>query len=276
MLLSGSVGYRLLENDKLNKKILILADIHDGVHYCAKDSVMIDSWLASQSNDNVNIFLEEVLRENFTLGDLWPNSIHTSKLKELNRTNYNIIPIDIRPFLIPFSWELLNDKAEEMREMLLSNYLEKIDDIFNYKSTSILMAKYIAPELKRMNIDCSDEIKGLIMEQFNQNKKIYLQFLKDNKKLLDKKIVDISKEKLEQINELISGLMEWYIILLILNNKKHAIIHLGLAHSNRLNDLFIGVYGFKILESNGVNTIEEILQMDNTPAHACIKKPNNL
>lgn len=277
MLLSGSVGYTLLENNELNKKILILADIHDGVNYCNNNSVMIDSWLDSQTNKSVDIYLEEVLREKFTLGDLWPNSIHTSKLKKLNQNNKKIIPIDIRPYLIPFSWELLiNDKGHPMGQMTLTKYLMQIDDVFNFRSTSILMSKYITPPMQRMEQNCSDKIKELILRCFNINKEIYLEFLEDNKDLLDKKIVDISTEKLEELNNLISGIMEWYIVLLILSSKRNAIIHLGLAHSNRLNDLFIGVYNFKEVKSDGVNTIQEVMSVTNRPATACVFMPPEL
>ncbi len=273
MLLSGTIGYTLLENTDINKKILILADIHDGVKYCEKDSMMIDNWLGLQTNDENNeVLLEEVVREDFKLSDLWPNSIHTRRLQSLNQNNTKIIPIDIRPLLIPFSWETVNTK-NILGEVLLSNYLIGLDNVYNFKSTKF-MKKYIAPQLKRAYKNSSEKIIGMLLDQFFQLRTIYLEYKKTNKDYLDKPIIEIYNIKmniLEEINDFCSSLMEWYTLLLILNNTNKSIIHLGVAHSNRIIDFLMQVYGFKLLKINGVNTIAEIInQADNIQPNACV------
>jgi len=65
-------------------------------------------------------------------------------------------------------------------------------------------------------------------------------------------------------------IMEWYIILLIHNNTKNTIIHVGLAHSNRLLDLLVKVYRFKIIKQSGINQMSEI--PNNIPS-SCIMLP---
>jgi hypothetical protein len=276
MLLSGSVGYTLLE--KINKKVLILADIHDGVSYCQKDSVMIDTWLSSKT-DNNDVLLEEVLRENFKLGDLWPSSIHTGRLKQLNQNNKKIIPIDIRPFLIPFSWELLfNDNQNQIGKMKLNNYLIGLDHIFNLRG-SILMKQYIAPQVKQLRETSDEKTIRILLTHFKEMKDIYLEYRETNKKYLDKTIIEIfttDKQILEKINEMTSMLMEWYILLLILNSKKTSIMHLGLAHSNRVLDFLTETHDFKILKSSGVNKISEAINDSDKTPKSCLLIPTDL
>jgi hypothetical protein len=276
MLLSGTVGYTLLENSEINKTILILADIHDQVKYCEQKSIMIDNWLGLlANNENNEVLLEEVVREDFKLSDLWPNSIHTRRLQHLNQNNTKIIPIDIRPLLIPFSWETLNNK-NVLGNVLLKNYLNKLDSVYNFKST-IFMKKYTAPQLKRAHKNCSEKVLGMLLDQFFQLRTIYLEYKETNKDFLDKPIIEIYNidiNKLEEINNFCSSLMEWYTLLLILNNNSKSIIHLGLAHSNRIMDFLIEVYKFKLLKMTGVNTMAEIInENDNNQPSACVMIP---
>jgi len=87
-----------------------------------------------------HILLEEVARENFELKELWPNAQHTQALKNLFLTNQDKIkPIDIRPFLVPFSLELLelkdiqNHKISQNFNIKLYDYLKDIDLFFSLK-----------------------------------------------------------------------------------------------------------------------------------------------
>ncbi len=277
MLLSGSVGYTLLE--KPNKKVLILADIHDGVSYCEKDSVMIDNWLSSKTNENVDVLLEEVLREEFKLGDLWPSSLHTSRLKELNKSNKKIIPIDIRPLLIQFSWEiLLNEPQNKIGKMTLDGYLIGLDHVFNLRS-SPLMKQYIAPQLKQLHETSDKKTINILLTHFYEMKKIYFEYRNKNKKNLDKSIIEIlnkDKDILENINDMTSMLMEWYVLLLIFNSKRNSIMHLGLAHSNRVLDFLIETHEFNILNSSGINTISEIIDKSKKQPKACLLIPSDI
>uniref|UniRef100_A0A6C0HUL1 Uncharacterized protein n=1 Tax=viral metagenome TaxID=1070528 RepID=A0A6C0HUL1_9ZZZZ len=276
MLLSGSVGYTLLEKTK--KRVLILADIHDGVSYCKRDSVMIDTWLSSKTDDN-DVLLEEVLREGFKLGDLWPLSVHTGRLKELNKNNKKIIPIDIRPFLIPFSWEiLLNDPNNQIGKMRLNAYLIGLYHIFNLRGSK-LMKQHICPQVKKLRETSDEKTINILLTHFEEMNRIYCEYRTTNKKNLDKTISDILKQDkdiLENINEMTSMLMEWYTLLLILNSTRNSILHLGLAHSNRILEFLTETHEFKILKSSGVNTIAEIIDESEQAPNACLVIPEIL
>ncbi len=164
---SGSVGYTLLKRN--NKYVLLLADVHDGVKYCEQDSVMIDNFL--DLKDTNNVLLEEVLREDFTLTDLWPGSPHTQRLKKLNIKNHKIKPVDIRPMLLPFSWELVAmNKLNQ--DVTLKEYLLLLDSFFNYKNTRFNI-NYIVPEIKK-----TFEKRDLIIKHFHILKEKYNEFKK--------------------------------------------------------------------------------------------------
>jgi hypothetical protein len=274
MYLSGSVGYTLLKHKHMDKFILLLADIHDGVSYCLQDSMMIDKFLSI--NDNNDILLEEAVRETFDLKDLWPGAEHTQRLKKLNRTNKKIKPVDIRPLLIKFSWELLesaNDN-DKHNNMTLEEYLSLIDDIFNFKNNK-LMRKYFIPEIKKLD-NVNIKIKELILQHYDEMRKLYFDFIKENKLYLNKPIIELYKNKkneLEEINNITSMIMEWYILLLILNSNTNCILHLGLAHSNRILDFLLDVYSFNVIKKSGINMIEEI--NSNEPA-ACLMVPDEV
>jgi hypothetical protein len=270
MNISGSIGYTLLKHKYYNKYVLLLADVHDGVEYCKQDSIMIDDFL--KLKDNNDILLEEAVREQLDLSDLWPSSLHTGKLKKLNKEDLKIKPIDIRPLLLPFSWELYGYQNSKIPNMTLLEYLKLINDFFSLNNNK-LMRDYIVPEVKKL--DQSKQFKITVMSHFNELRDIYKDLIKDAKEYLDMDMIKVYKtnqDLLEKINNLISMIMEWYIILLITNSTNNTIIHAGLAHSNRLLDLLIQVFQFNLLKSFGVNTMNEI----NNEMKSCISIPNNI
>jgi hypothetical protein len=274
MLLSGTVGFTLLLNKNINKVILLLADVHDGVSYCKRDSVMIDKWLSLKSIKN-DILLEEAVREELSLTDLWPEAEHTQRLKKLNKENKKIKPVDIRPLLIPYSWELLEsiDKPE-LKNITLNKYLENIDDLYNLRKKKLIM-KYIFPEVKQLHKIADSYIKKLLFLHFKEMKDYYMDYRNNNKEYLDKSMYEVfvsNKDILEDINNMLTMIMEWYILLLILNSKKKSILHLGLAHSNRLLDFLKEIYKFSIINKSGVN---EISQISNDP-EACLLVPQDI
>ena len=126
--LNGSIGYTLLIKNKI--KILILADMHSNLPYCKTDGIFISDWFKNKYNSK--ILLEEVPRVGPQLKELWPSSPHTQKLKEEYIKNSHIIQgVDIRPLLIPFSWELASD--EDTHSLKLKEYLELINLFFTLK-----------------------------------------------------------------------------------------------------------------------------------------------
>ncbi len=258
----------------MNKYILLLADIHDGVSYCEQDSLMIDRFLSMK--DGNNILLEEAVRETFDLTDLWPGAEHTQRLKKLNKTNQKIKPVDIRPLLIKYSWELLDSTNLNLEQynMTLAEYLSLIDDIFNYKYTK-LMIKYFVPEVKKLdNIDPT--LKKLLLQHFDEIRQLYFEFLDNNKAYLNKPMIELyktNKDTLEEINNITSMIMEWYILLLILNCDTNCILHLGLAHSNKILDFLLQIYSFRTIKKSGINMINEI---NNDVPQACLMVPDEV
>ena len=276
MYISGSVGFTLLHG--YNKYVLLFADVHDGVKYCVQDSIMIDKWL--NANDNNDVLLEEVIREQFNLKELWPNSPHTQGLKNLNINNHNIKPVDIRPLLVPFSWELA-DNEKSMYKMLLVDYVSGLNDLFNLKKTKFFIT-YILPEVKKL--EKKENFRISLIAHFYYMKELFDEIfidksIPDKSKLYMKQTIYYlsinNKELLEKINNLISMIMEWYILVLVHNSSKNSIIHVGLAHSNKLLYLLKDVYGFKVITQNGVNEINDI-QDEPTACVLVPKEINNI
>ena len=273
--LSGSVGYTLLEYN--NMFVLVLADIHDGVEYCKKnDSEFIASFLNRLGNKSTNkILLEEIIREKFKLTELWPHSKHTQELKVLNKENHNIIPIDIRPLLVPFSWELVNNNTF-IGNCTLLVYIDNLIQIFNKKSH--IYTNYFLQYINEMNNTQENITDSKISPavHFNELKIIFDDFKKNYNDMMDKTIYFIQQYHiyiLNRINNIISMLMEWYVVLLIHINSKNTVMHLGLAHSNRLLLLLQKVYRFKIISQDGIN---EISQIRSSIPNACIMIPNDI
>jgi hypothetical protein len=87
------------------------------------------------------------------------------------------------------------------------------------------------------------------------------------------KLYQNNKNELEEINNITSMIMEWYILLLSINNNTNSILHLGLAHSNRILEFLLDVYSFYIIKQSGINMIEEI---NSNEPEACLMVPDDI
>jgi len=247
--LNGSIGYTLLTNG--NNNILILSDMHSELPYCKANGIFVSDWMKTKKNSK--ILLEEVPRIGNTLKELWPTSIHTQKLKDLYINNSIVINgVDVRPFLIPYSWELINEAKVE--EMNLKTYLHLIDNFFQVKHS------YFIKDLK--NIYTKEYLdNSKLGEHFMNMKKDILKYIQENKNILKKNISEIYKTNnqiLEKINDFISNIMEWYIIAKIFQqNNNNFIVHAGLLHTSNLNNLLINEYDYKLSNYDGINSIKE-------------------
>jgi hypothetical protein len=262
--INGSIGYTLLSNKDI--KILVLADMHSKLPYCDKDGIFVSDWFLKKFNSK--ILLEEVPRIGTQLKELWPSSPHTQKLKEAYLKNSSVIQgIDIRPFLIPFSWELSFDN--KIPNIHLKNYLSYINLFCNLK------LDFLRNELK--NIYTKEYLsKSLLGLHYLKIKRLIKKYVDKNKKFLDIKIKDLAKNNtivLEKVNEIISCIMEWYIVAKIyqslLNGKKNIIIHAGLVHTTNLILLLQKIYNFKIVSEEGLTNIDNY---DN-PNNGCLHLP---
>jgi len=248
----GAIGYILL--NKNNSNILILSDKHDKLEKC-DNYIKVDQWLKTKFVSST-ILLEEVPRENVEIKGLWPDGEHTESLKNLYLDNNNIIiPIDIRPHLIPFSWEI--EKIEN--DIELFNYVKLIDDFFCLKNN------YLQKNLSHCNLEyLSQSMLGI---HFIEIKKLFNNYLITNKKILFENITKIKYSNnicLESINDILNMIMEWYICALIQSNfDKPIIIHTGLFHSNNLIKLLVNKYKYSIIDSQGINYINEISNYKN-------------
>ena len=264
----GTIGYTILENPNTKKKNIILADMHDSLPSCT-DKINISDWFKSKFNSS-QILLEEVPRENFVLHELWTQSEHTQALKNLFLKNTKIIKaVDIRPFLIPFSWELINDNKEEYQKFILNEYLLKIDSFFCMKEP------YLLENLLNYKIDKLENTK--LGNHYLIIKTNYYKLLNKCKDYLKEPITKLYLENinlLEKINDLLNEIMEWYICACIeLYNHRTIIIHIGLAHSEKVIDWLINHYNNKVIKKQGINTLDETI---NSPLNGCIHLPLDL
>ncbi len=271
----GAIGFTLLENNTISyspRYILILADMHSKLPYC-DDRINISEWFFNNMK-STNILLEEVPRIDIKLKELWTDSDHTHELKNLFLKNCETIhAIDIRPFLVPYSWELyiLNDNDKTSLQEYLSkikNFIDLKHDLFKTKLKNVYNIDYLK--------------KSLLGYHFDIIISLYTNYIKENKIYLNMIIADIFKKNkkiLEDINDILNTIMEWFIIakLFDLNNKKNTIIHTGLYHSEKVIIALTSIYNYKIKYKYGINNIVDADNAEkSTIVNGCIKLPKNI
>jgi len=254
----GTIGYVILKNKKKNKKVIVMSDMHDRLKKC-DNHTNISDWFKSKF-DSSHILLEEVDRRNNKLDELWTQSEHTQGLKNLYLKNPKIVkPVDIRPFLIPFSWELLSrgDAIEDkMKSMLFKIFLKDIDAFFSltHEYLKEVLFIYKVLELKK---------RKDVRKHFILLKEQFLKFIeKFVLNLGDKTMMEMFREHasiLEEMNTLLDDIMEWYICVSIdVSHKKSIILHAGLAHTDKVIKLLQSIYGYKIKIKQGTNEMTQI------------------
>jgi hypothetical protein len=242
----GSIGYTLLENSELFKqKIIVLADMHSKLSYC-NNYITMGNWFKTKFNTS-KILLEEVPRESgIKLEAIFDDSDHVKELKELYLTNPNIITgIDIRPLIIPYSLELNTDK------IIMYEYLKEIDNFFRIKN------KYLLNNLSIYNIEKLKKTK--LGYHFLKIKINFYYLIKDIKHML-KKPINVDIHLIEKINNILHEIMEWYICANIqINYEKSIIIHVGLAHSEKIVEWLTTYYNYQSIKKYGINNMTEIV-----------------
>jgi len=267
----GTIGYSILKNPNTNKKVIILADMHDKLPECS-NKINVSDWFESKINSS-KILLEEVPRENVTLQELWENSIHTQNLKKLFLKNQEKIhPVDIRPHLIPFSWEVLSDfniSSDEFYNIKFKKYLVKINSFF------ILEFEYLKGKL--INYKIENLVHTKLGKHFLKIKKNWKFFLENNQIYLNSLIKIIYKNNLnilESLSIILDEIMEWYICANIeLYSDKYIILHAGLAHSDKIIEWLSNHYNYELEKSSGINKMDEISLK---PMSGCISLPDNI
>jgi hypothetical protein len=264
--INGIIGYIYLINKQNNIHILLFSDNHSSEKYCENNSIFISDFLETKKS---KILLEEVPRMNNELIELWDTK-HNQKLKNLYlKNNNNIDGVDIRPLLVPFSLKILEkpnliiDKKylNSIQIMTVSEYLKLLTSFFDLKHNYFIenLGEYYKNDilLNELNIKFTN---------------IYKQYLNTN--IIISEVINKNKNFIDNIDDILSSIMEWYIIAKIFfynNNQKinKFIIHTGLYHSTNVNKILIEKYGFNKIHSNGLVDIN-INSIENN----CILLPN--
>jgi hypothetical protein len=272
MLISGSIGITILENN--NKIIILLADDHSNTVYCDNNSldyhIDIKDFLKKELDNEQQILLEEIPRDGFNLQELWPNSPHTQNLKNLFLNNKEINGIDIRPYLLPFSWDNLEiDSTPELSEYSIIKYISKLNDFFKLEGDFYNNIFY--PIMKKVIIYNNGLGKNLIH--------IKDKFIKLRKEIyqLDKPIKYYFNNKryiLEEISNICDEIMEFNTLLNVFTTNKKSIIHAGLFHSFNMLTWLINSYNFKVLYKNGINQFPP--NESRNDIKACVYVPINV
>jgi hypothetical protein len=246
--LHGTIGYTIFINKDTNKKIIVFADMHDKLPPCGfTNSIKISEWF-NKKFKVAQLLLEEVRRDdNMVLDNLWDkdNKGHTYDLQMLFIKNQNIIePVDIRPNLILFSWEVIYKiQEEELKNIKFNNYLSVIIPFFKLK------IDFLVNKIKYINKKIYKHFK-IILDKF-------VKYIIKYKKLLNKKLIyiyDNHNYVLEEYNTILNDCMEWYICLLIEMYKyKTIMIHAGLYHTEKVNYIFKNYYKYNEIYKNGIN-----------------------
>lgn len=270
--LYGSIGYTYLRNNICNKDIIIFADMHDILPECKNNYINIKDLLISKFNTS-KIFLEEIpsyehLKKYSGLIELWSNSKHTQDIKNLYLKYQDIIEgIDIRYYLIPFNIEIINNNNlnTQIKKIKLSEYIKDLYDFFYFKK-NISKMSYFNYYILNSHILCIKNIlfsnpSKSIISHFNKIKNKFLDFINSNNDLLDKTIFDIYNNKsgfFILLDEIIDDCMEWYCCYLIdIYNLPKIIIHAGLFHTSKINDLLFKYYDYENIESIGIVKISQ-------------------
>lgn len=262
----GTIGYTVLKNINFNNKIIILADMHDTLPNCTNQT-SISNWFKTKFKSS-KILLEEVPREDLELEELWSNSPHTQELKKLFINNPQLIhAIDIRPQLIPFSWELITEMENDIS---LKNYIDDINKFFCLKLT------YFIKKLVNYNKNKLPHTK--LGKHFMIIKKNYGLFLQKYKNYINYTIKQIYWQKskiLYQLNDILDEIMEWYICAnIMLNELQPIILHTGLIHSEKVIKWLTTHYNYIIVNKYGINTLNETLLSPNMSG--CIQLPMDI
>jgi len=259
----GTIGYSILINKENKQRVLIMADMHNKLPEC-ENRINISKWLDSKKYKS-KILLEEVPRDGVDLMELWSEAPHTQELKNFYLKNPSeITAVDPRPFLIPFSWEILLKNPDlNKSNVKFIKYLQLIDDFFSLNHHHF---KKYSPFYSEINL------KGTNLgNHFLKIKKKFKNYLEENRDLLELSLSVLITNNLyllEQLNNLLDDIMEWNICgHIVWNLKRSIILHAGLAHSEKIIDWLINQYNFYIKFKQGINKLQQTIS---SPIYGCI------
>ncbi len=269
----GAIGYTILKNKNSGKKMLIFADMHDHLERC-NNSIIISDWLKKKilnKNKNTTLILEEIPRQNKLEGkikELWSTSLHTQKLKELSIEYSNVVnSIDIRTFLIPFNLEIAKPNDNDYK-VKLRDYLVNITNFFN-KNFIELYNDF----LKNKNYKNVDFENSNLGKHFNLIKSNYNNLLNKYYNVMDKFVTEIiNTELITDVEKILSDIMEFNVCVHVMKHiNERIIIHVGLAHSEKIIQLLTSLYEYKKVKEVGINRLAETEYIEINGCHTIIE-----
>ena len=305
--IAGVIGLTVLLNKKTNNKVFLFYDDHENMNYCSNSQHFINELLESligNSNEYM-LILEEPFVENYDkIQVLWDNVTHlclfrdfySKIIKKCSKDSIcNGFPVDIRLVLIDIS-PYLDDYSNV--NITLPDYFKKISYLFDVTSGPHVCVGGTAGTVGTVsNAGILTFLKKVFSSythtfHYKQLKKkvnaFYQEFIKDN---MHSKLCDLSDNRemnyvckypftdhainnfFDEIDKLLSAIMEFYMIILIniFKNKKK-IIYAGYYHCNNLKHILSSYYGYKEIYNTGIT--EQIETSDNVKS--CISVPKEL
>jgi len=153
-------------------------------------------------------------------------------------------------------------------------YLEKINKFLYFKLNKI---RKKIPTVYNRNFVKNHKLNI----QLNRIKLIFKNYLSKNLLFMNLDIIDIyenNKDVLHELNIILDSSMEWFVMAklyeLTFTNNNNIIIHTGLFHSERINNILQDIYDYKIINQSGINTIDNA--ENNKDLTGCITLPNSI
>ena len=274
-LIFGAIGYTKLYNSSLFHKceILLISDSHDEqMKQCninKQDDINIDKYLELLLKNNYTIMIEEVpfRPDKKTLVGLWNESDHVKNTRifyERNISNPKLIPFDIRFELIDSLDE--NDYNTQTLKKYIYNIYKFLKLEHPFFKDLILYSKLIDNSVIRIYY-----ITILIK---------FYDLVLSNKSELDKEIkyiLNINNKIIDNIFDLLSEILEFYVILQLYNimqTNKKIVIYGGLAHTENIKIILNKYYKFAIKEEYGKTDFKNDYKNDFKNDYLCIRRPH--
>ncbi len=303
--ISGSIGLTILINNKTNKKVYIFYDDHSNSEYCKENNFYINNLFEYFfiKNQNTIFLLEEpFIKDGDKLIDLWVGSEHVVKFRKFycklldkckNKVFCKAFPIDIRLCMVEISLDELFDNLTTPNyfddvSLTVQQYFSNILYLFdlNYSSES---TKYKPDDnvifIKRVfDIFNNSEYYLKLKEKV---KSFYNKYIESNLNLgIRDFIIKYQEIKFEYIkgypfidnfsytmtddyDKIMSGIMEFYIVMLInyIDNDIF-ILNAGYFHCNNVEHILINKYGFEIIYQIGI--VDDILNKKTSNIVNCL------
>ena len=85
-------------------------------------------------------------------------------------------------------------------------------------------------------------------------------------------IID-NKRMFLEFNEILHSILEWYSVAMIINSHLNkVIIHMGLAHSEKIIYYLQRIFNYKIIDKQGTNRVNDL----NKPVTSCFLLPSDI